>query len=420
MAAAGLNAAPALAASSDSAAASPYVVTLSTPRDGVSEVASRLERSGGFSATTTYGHALSGFAAPLTPAQVSELRSDPAVTSVVPDVVVSSAASKPSPRVVPEVVPAGVQRIGGAAHGAASVAVAVLDTGLDLANPDLNAAPGVNCVKAGKSPQDDDGHGTHVGGTIAARADGADVVGVAPNTRLYAVKVLTATGKGRLSGLLCGIDWVKANAERFNIGVANMSLAARGSDDGACGARNGDPLHSAICASVTDGIVYVAAAGNDGSDFARTIPAAYPEVLTVTAATDTDGLPGGHGQSACVPSEFDDTAGSYSNFATSDAAAAHTLSGPGTCVISTGVDGGVATMLGTSMAAPHVSAAAALCLGTAGGDGPCATLDSPAAVIARLREDAENRAREGFGFAGDPFEPLDGRHMGHLVSVADY
>jgi subtilisin family serine protease len=401
-------------------AASPYVVTLADPRDDARAVTSRLQRSVGFVASATYTTALRGFAANLTRPQVSQLSDKASVASVIPDREIAAAGSKSSTRVRPEITPSGVTRIGAADNGAADSAVAVLDTGIDLANPDLNAAPGVNCVKAGKSPQDDDGHGTHVAGIIAARSDGADTVGVAPNTRLYAVKVLDSSGKGRLSGLLCGIDWVQANAARLNIGVANVSIGARGSDDGACGTRVADPLHMAICASTAAGTLYVAAAGNSGSGFAATAPAAYPEVLAVTGMTDTDGLPGGHGGPACEPSERDDTAGSYSNYATTSAAAAHTLAAPGTCVTSTGVGGGVTTMLGTSMAAPHVTGTAALCLGTGGTEGACRGLGSAAAVIERLRGDAERRAQKGYGFAGDPFQPLAGRHMGHLVSAADY
>ena len=412
----GGGAAPAFAAAS-SAPASPYVITLSSSRDDASVVTSRLERSVGFSASRTYGRAFRGFAATLTPTQLTRIKSDGSVRSVVRDVAISAAGSKSS-RARPEIMPAGVERIDAEGNGAATSAVAVLDTGLDLANPDLNAAPGTNCVKPGKAPQDDSGHGTHVGGTIAARADGADVIGVAPNTRLYAVKVLDSSGNGRLSYLLCGIEWVKANAQRLGIGVANISIGARGSDDGACGTRVADPLHAAICSSAAAGILYVAAAGNSGADFKDTVPAAYPEVLTVTAATDTDGLPGGRGASACEPSERDDTAGSYSNFGTSADAEAHTLAAPGTCVTSTRLGGGVTTMLGTSMAAPHVAGAAALCLGTAGGRAPCAGLDT-SAVLQRLRRDAERRG-EDFGFAGDAFAPFAGRRMGHLVSVIDY
>lgn len=395
-----------------------YVVTLAGTGDESAAVRARLERGVGFVSSMTYTQSLSGFAATLTAAQAAEIRKESRVTSVVPDVEIRASGAKRSTAPQPEVLPPGVKRIGAEGHGPAKSAVAVLDTGLDLANSDLNAVHGVNCVKASKPAQDDDGHGTHVGGTIAARADGAAAIGVAPNTRLYSVKVLSAGGKGRLSGLLCGIDWVKANARRLDIGVANVSITASGSDDGACGARTGDPLHAAICDSAAAGILYVAAAGNAAGDLARTVPAAYSEVLTVSAATDTDGLPGGTGAPAC--DERDDTAASYSNFATTDADAAHLLAAPGTCVISSRLGGGVETMQGTSMAAPHVAGAAALCRGSAEGPGPCASLGSPSEVIQQLREDAAERAAEGFGFAGDPFQPFADRRMGHLVSAVDY
>lgn len=404
--------------------ASPHVISLADSGEDVSLSTGRLEHSVGFASSKTFAHTFRGFAAPLTPAQIETLRDHPSVLSVVPDVEIR-AAGKPGPAapVPAEQLPVGVRRIGAQGKGAASPAVAVLDTGLDLANRELDAHHAINCVKDGKAAQDDDGHGTHVGGTIAARADGSGVIGVAPGTRLYAVKVLDASAKGRLSGLLCGMEWVRANAERLDIRVANVSITAPGSDDGACGARDGSPMHAAICSSVAAGIVYVASAGNTGADFARTAPAAYGEVLAVTAMTDTDGHDGGTGGDACEAGERDDRSGTYSNFATSAVAAAHTLAAPGTCVVSSRVGGGVTTMLGTSMAAPHVAAAAALCIGDGNGDGPCATTD-PAllatTVMRRLRADAALRGAEGFGFVGDPFSPLTGRHMGPLVSAIPY
>ena len=416
------GAAPGVASAAPTPA--PYVVSLVESQDDVALSTGRLERAFGFSSSDVYVHALRGFAAPLTPGQIEKLKDHPAVSSVVPDVEISS-AGKPgaSAPVAAEQLPVGVKRIGAEGKGAASSAVAVLDTGLDLANRDLNASHGINCVKDGKPAQDDDGHGTHVGGTIAARADGGGVIGVAPGTRLYAVKVLDSSAKGRLSGLLCGMEWVRANAERLDIRVANASITAPGSDDGACGARDGSPLHAAICSSVAAGIVYVAATGNASQDFARTAPAAYGEVLAVTAATDTDGREGGIGGAACEAGERDDRSGTYSNFATTDAAAAHTLAAPGTCVVSSKIGGGVTTMLGTSMAAPHVAAAAALCIGTGDGAGPCATSDPAllaANVTRQLQADAAQRSGEGFGFLGDPLSILNGRHMGHLVSALDY
>ena len=169
-------------------------------------------------------------------------------------------------------------------HAASGAAVAVLDTGIDLSNPDLVAAPGTNCVGSGPPEDDDvDGHGTFVAGVIGARNAGAEVVGVAPGTRLYAVKVLDALGAGWVHQVICGIDWVTANAKPLGIRVANMSLSQELQDDA---------LHLAVKRSADSGIVYTVAAGNADPgglprDIANESPASYPEVLTVTAASDT-------------------------------------------------------------------------------------------------------------------------------------
>jgi len=100
-----------------------------------------------------------------------------------------------------ETAPTGVRRTGAATTtttqgSAASVNVAVIDTGIGLSNTDLNAVAGTNCVNPANAPEDDNGHGTHVSGTIAAKNTGSRVVGVAPSTTLYAVKVLNAQGSG--------------------------------------------------------------------------------------------------------------------------------------------------------------------------------------------------------------------------------
>ena len=213
----------------------------------------------------------------------------------------------------------------------------MLDTGVDLANQDLDVVSGKNCVSttAGASAQDDNGHGTHVAGTIAARNTGSRVVGVAPGTRVYAVKVLNGKKTGTIAQIVCGIDWVAANAAALNIGVANLSFAGGGKDDGNCGATNFDSEHRAICAAVARGVTFVAAAGNGGKSLANMIPGAYREVLTATAMSDTDGAPGALGPApACVKNERDDRYAAYSNYAVAALEQSHTVSAPGTCVVS--------------------------------------------------------------------------------------
>jgi hypothetical protein len=193
--------------------------------------------------------ALKGFAATLSARQVARLRADADFAFASEDREVHEVATEP---LAPgDTLPTGVRRIDAgtpaAVHRASTAAVAVIDTGIDLGHADLNAVSGTNCLRPRKSAQDDNGHGTHVAGTIGARNNGAaggeSVVGVSPGTRLYAVKVLSAGGSGTWPQVICGIDWVTKNAARLDIKVANVSLVGTGFADDDCGATFADALH---------------------------------------------------------------------------------------------------------------------------------------------------------------------------------
>lgn len=363
----------------------------------------------------TYEFALKGFAATVPAARLARLRQDARVDFISEDRVVEITA---------QTLPTGVDRIEGetsstkSSDGAGSVngaAVAIIDTGIDIDHPDLNVVGGKNC-STGRSYDDGNGHGTHVAGTVAAKDNATGVVGVAPGAPLYAVRVLNNAGSGSWSSVICGVEWVTANAAAKNIKVANMSLGGSGSDapsDANCNNANKDALHKAICNSVKAGVTYVVAAGNSNTDFKGFVPAAYDEVLTVTAMADFDGQPSGGAAPTCR-SDVDDTAADFSNFTTSsNSDKDHTIAAPGVCIPSTWKGGGYNTISGTSMASPHVAGTAVLCIA-----GACAGL-SPSQVIAKLRGDAAG-GPAGYGFAGDPNLPSGTRYYGYLIYAGGY
>jgi subtilisin len=315
-----------------------------------------------------YKYALHGYSAVIPNDRVAALRRDENVSFVSDDRTVEAFAS--------QTAPTGIRRIGASSDGAtqtlandgAGVGVAVIDTGIQLDHPDLSPViAGKNCVRKNRPPADDNGHGTHVSGTIAARENGNGVVGVAPGASLYAVKVLNSQGSGTWSQVICGIDWVTANAAAIK--VANMSLGGSGTvtpSNSDCTNGNADALHTAICRSVRAGVTYAVAAGNSRADSTTYTPAGYAEVITVSALSDSDGAPGGSGGApACRTGERDDYFASFSNFG-----APVDIAAPGVCIYSTWLGSGYNTISGTSMATPHVTGAAALYIATHSGATP--------------------------------------------------
>jgi subtilisin len=366
-----------LAAPSDVAlsAADRYIVVIGESADARA-ASQAVGRAHGLSISHVYENVFHGFSAVVPPARLAMLEADPRVVSVQPDAVVSidhcipgnrkhdAHCDSPTPTTpastttVPpsgQVIPTGIARIGGPGS-VPGVPVAVIDTGIDLDHPDLNVVGGYNCSKGRTSKFDDgNGHGTHVAGTIGALDNGSGVVGVAPGTPLYAVRVLNNAGSGFRSDVICGIDWVAGHAD--TIGVANMSLGGSGSDDGKSCAQTTDAYKKAICKAVDVGVTFVVAAGNESDDSANHVPAAYDDVvITVSALADFDGNPGGEAPATCR-SDVDDTFANFSNYGQEV-----DIIAPGVCIRSTWAGGGYKTVSGTSMAAPHVTGAAALYL----------------------------------------------------------
>ena len=403
-------------ASSDAGEVIPnhYIVVLDEGAAAPAAVASDLAEKTGLETTHVYDDALDGFSAEIPAARVSEVRSNPQVQFVVRDRVIEAAEQKS---------PTGIRRVdadessteAGNGSGKVDADIAILDTGIYRKHRDLNISGGFNCMgNEGKNAwSDGDGHGTHVAGTAAARDNSIGVVGIAPGARLWAVRVLNDRGTGSFASAICGIDWVtRQNRDgdpSNNIEVANMSIGAvvRGSDDGDCG-WIGDGasarLHEAVCKSVARGVFYAVAAGNERVDFGTEVPAAFDQVLTVTAMADFNGRPGGGAAPTCG-GDVDDTFANFSNYTTvaNTNDVNHTMAAPGVCIRSTWNNGKYKPISGTSMASPHVAGTAALCIA----NGPCPAGD-PQGTLNRLRTDAQQKAgpdptaADYYGFIGDP------------------
>lgn len=321
-----------------------------------------------------YRSAGRGYAGRMSSSAAAAARRDGRVRAVVPDRVVRLAA-KPGGGSgggsAGESVPTGVARVAGGVAAGRGVPVAVVDTGIDLTHPDLVVGAGINC-SSGSSYGDGNGHGTHVAGTIGAvGGNGRGVVGVAPGTTVHPVRVLNNAGSGSWSSIICGVNWVVARG----ITVANMSLGGTGS----AGSCTDGGLRQAICDAVAAGVTVVVAAGNSAEDSAGHVPAAYDEVITVSALADSDGVFGPTTWRATCRTDQEDTLADFSNFGL-----AVDLIAPGVCVASTWKGGGYKTISGTSMASPHVAAGAALYLARRG---PATPATVKAALVAGASAD---------------------------------
>lgn len=271
--------------------------------------------------TQTYNTALQGFSAKLSPKEVKALKADPRVAAVEQDrmLTLDFQATKVNDR-ARQSTPWGINRVG-RANGSGKTAW-VIDTGIDLDHPDLNVNTSRSRSFVGGSPNDGNGHGTHVAGTIAAKNNNIGVVGVAYNASVVAVKVLSNSGSGSVSGIVRGVDYVAAAARRGD--VANLSL----------GGGVSTAMDNAVRRLASRGILVSLAAGNSRIDARFTSPARvnYPNVVTVSAM------------------DINNRFASFSNYGFGV-----DYCGPGVNVSSAWAGGGYRSISGTSMAAPHIA-----------------------------------------------------------------
>ncbi len=306
---------------------------------------------------STYGHALSGFSATnVTEAEAEALAAHPDVDFVEQDQTVHAVDTQSN-------APWGLDRVDQRSGlddvytynaTGSGVNAYILDTGINTSHNDFGgrAVAAFDAFNDGQNGQDCNGHGTHVAGTV-----GGNTYGVAKASTLYAVRVLDCNGGGTLSGVIDGVDWVAANHQPP--AVANMSLGGGAST----------ALDDAVSNAVNDGILVVAAAGNENTDACTKSPARVDNALTVGSTTSSDQRSSFSNYGSCVD-----------------------IWAPGSDIASAWYtsDTAVNTISGTSMAAPHAAGAAALYLES----NPSA---SPSSVFSGLTNTATSGALSGIG-----------------------
>jgi hypothetical protein len=234
-----------------------------------------------------------------------------------------------APKQIKQEIGWGVKRIAADAYlniePKTRIRVAVMDTGIQPNHPDLNQniKGGINITGSPSDYSDPNGHGTHVAGIIGALNNDIGIVGVMPQTDLYAVKVFNSKGEGSLSDIIRGLQWCIDN----KIKLVNMSF--------------GSPTDNATFREVFKnaekaGIIMVVAAGNDSNEHKIQYPAKYSETIAVSSLNKTNDI------------------SSFSSYGPEV-----NLIAPGEDILSTWNDGGYKTLSGTSMAAPHVTGAIA-------------------------------------------------------------
>ncbi len=257
-------------------------------------------------------------------ATIKDLKNDPNVLTVEPDVIV---------KVKSQTVDWGMSKIQAPAAWSSNltgkgVKIGVVDTGI-ANHEDLTVAGGVAFTSYTSSYTDDNGHGTHVAGIIGAKNNSYGTVGVANDASLYAVKVLGSDGSGYLSDIIAGIDWCITN----KMDIINLSLGS---------STPSAALQQEVDKAYSQGVLVVAAAGNDGTSDGSTdtvnYPAKYSNSVIAVSATDSNNQ----------RASFSSTGNEIE------------VAAPGTNIRSTYLNNQYVTMSGTSMATPFVTGDLAL------------------------------------------------------------
>lgn len=268
---------------------------------------------------------LKAYSAELSAAELAEVRSDPRVSFVAEDQVVTTMATQSGATWGLDRIDQRSRPLSGTftynATGA-GVKAYIIDTGINASHTDFGGrvGAGATAISDGRGTNDCNGHGTHVAGTV-----GGSRYGVAKNVTLIPVRVLDCNGSGANSGVVAGMDWV---AGQGGGGVANMSL----------GGGANTATDAAIARMTNAGVTTVVAAGNENQDACNVSPARAPSAITVGSTTNTDARSSFSNYGSCVD-----------------------IFAPGSSITSDWIGSTTATntISGTSMASPHVAGVAA-------------------------------------------------------------
>jgi serine protease AprX len=345
-------------------------------------------RVGGFNVKDRFS-VIDGFAASVSKSQVTALAGAAGVAAVEEDAKVRALNSSAQASFGVTKARSDLPSLDGDADGnptaysGGDMVAAVIDTGIDSSHPDLDEGKVIafkDFVNGRSAPYDDEGHGTHVAGTIAGEGDTSnpDGQGAAPGAALVGVKVLNSSGSGTTSNVVAGIDWVVANRATYGIEAINLSLGTTG-----CG---GDTSSDALAVNRANaaGIVVAVAAGNSGPGTCTVgTPGSASGALTAGAMAD-------FGANGFKQAYFS------SRGRTADGRIKPDVSAPGVSITSAAANStGYDVMSGTSMATPFVAGTALLMLDA----GPALT---PADVKAKIKSTAIDWGRGGNYGSGAP------------------
>lgn len=289
--------------------------------------------------TRIYRTALHGFAAALPEAAVSKMMRDnpliayceqDRIATIPPGDMAPAAAFQARPGgggggTSPQTIPWGIMRVSGPVDATGKTAW-VIDSGIDLTHPDLNVDTGrsKSFLINDSSPNDANGHGTHVAGIIAAKNNSIGVVGVAANASVVSLRVLDRRGSGANSGVIAALDYATAAGHAAAGDVINLSLITSYMQS----------MNDAVTKAGSLGIFVAIAAGNSAADASAYSPASASGTNVYTASAF----------------QTVDTWAYFSNYGSPV-----DFSEPGVSILSTYKGGGYNTLSGTSMAAPHLA-----------------------------------------------------------------